>query len=216
MSEATGKVKVKPSRAVESDDWNSRFVFDSGHIGTKSLPFITSKPYIAQNGSEVKSVLKTKAKDIKRRKNRRDKEQPVNLDIIASPIISTNKKLTKRPLQKEKKISLLQQGKIKSLRNRARPFSLPMLRDVQSPLHLGTEKSYSARDSSSRASLLKIDVSLNMETSKELKQWQDFKEITEDCDSNDRRHLTRLYCVGRSFFSNLVVFKHINCVSLLF
>lgn len=192
MNELKTKSKVNP------DNWNTRFVLDVGQVGTKSLPFISSKPYISQNGSVVKSVLKTKAKDIKRTKVQRELNQPISLEVISSPISSVLRRpVVKRTLPKEKRISALQEGKIKSLRNRARPFSLPMLRDaVQSPLLSGMEKSYSARDSTSRTSMLKIDVSLDMDTSQELKQWKEFQEITEDCDSHELGHLTKLHCIG--------------------
>lgn len=190
MNDSKSKTKV-----LKHDSWDHRFVYDCGPMGTRSLPLIKApKPYISTNGSVVKSVLRTNAKDTKRRKHSRDQHR--GLEIITSSLTPTRKKQPLKPLPvKGSKISALQKGKIKSLRSRARPFSLPIVRDTQSPLPLGIEKSYSARDSSSRTSMLKIDVS-DMDSSIEKKQWDEFKEITEDCEVNNFCHLTRLYCVG--------------------
>ena len=193
MSE-TGKLKPKELTRNTRDSWDHRFVFDRGDpVGTRSLPSIKApKPYISKNGSVVKSVLRTKEKHDKRKKITRERGAHNCLEIITTSLTPKKHVVRTLPPKGSGKISALQQGKIKCLRSRTRPFSLPLLRDVQSPLPLGIEKSYSARDSSSRASMLKIDLSLlDVESSKEKKQWQDFKEITEDCEVNDKTILHR-------------------------
>jgi hypothetical protein len=201
MSEAT-KSKVIPLNKYNQGEWDHRFFDSSPDIGTRSLPLIKApKPYIAKNGSEVKSVLRTNAKEIKRKRKNGNRKQLSGLEVVTSTLTPIHKKQVKRTFSKGSKISALQQGRITCLRGRARPLSLPLLRDVQSPLPLGVEKSYSARDSSARTSMLKIDVSLDVDTVKEKKQWQEFKEITEDCDTDDLRHLTRLFCIGMYEFN---------------
>lgn len=187
-----------------NNDWDHRFAFNGEAVGTRSLPQIKPpKPYIARNGSEVRSVLKTKSTELKHKKvARRRNRTGANLEVVASSLTPVQKH-GKHSSPAGARISFRQQGKIASLRGRARPLSLPLLRKECPLPGLGAEKSYSARDSAARTpghvqGGLQIDVSLDMDSTAEKQQWREFREITEDCQEDNLCHLTRLFCIGAS------------------
>ena len=147
----------------------------------------------------VKSVLKTNARGNKRKKVKADSLHGSDLKVVVCSLTPVQKKLSKRPDVKNSSISVRQRGKIKSLRSKARPCSLPLLRKVQSSTPIGMEKSYSARDSTSTAAMLQIDVTCdnNIEFVKDGGRWQKLNEITEDCNGScGPNPLKRLCCIG--------------------
>lgn len=212
-------------------EWDHRFGFESKTLGSTSLPVIRPKPYISKNGSEVKSVLqlnhhvnymKNKKKKKKndggaKRSTRTQQDiRPKNSNCTRSgPKVETLSLTPHSKLEKTRyasdslmgKISKAQQGKIRDLRGKARPLSLPLIRQAQSPLPIGVEKSFSARDSSTRTPILKIDVSMGEVSTIEKNHAQEFHEITEDCEPAEMIQLFKLFCVGKG--SSAYVYKSV-------